>query len=63
MWRKLLSRKLWLTILVSLCVVLNEQLGLKIPSQIQGQLLVIVVIIYITVEGIKDMIDASKGRK
>ena len=60
MINKLKSRKLWLTILGAVCIVLNKELGLNIPPEIQGNLFVIVVIVYIAVEGIRDMIKEVK---
>ena len=57
---KLKSRKLWLTILGAVCIILNKELGLNIPPEIQGNLFVIVVIVYIAVEGIRDTIKEVK---
>jgi len=60
MWRKLTSRKFLLTLASAIAVILNKELGLNIPDNISGQLLIVVVIIYIAVEGIRDMIKEGK---
>ena len=60
MWRKLTSRKFLLTLASAIAVILNKELGLNIPDNISGQLLIVVVIVYIAVEGIRDMIKEEK---
>ena len=60
MWRKLTSRKFLLTLASAIAVILNKELGLNIPDNISGQLLIVVVIVYIAVEGIRDMIKEGK---
>jgi len=44
----------------AIAVILNKELGLNIPDNISGQLLIVVVIVYIAVEGIRDMIKEEK---
>ena len=52
-----------LTIAGAIAVILNEQLGLEIPKEIQGPLLVVLVVAYVVVEGIKDIISPIIEKK
>ena len=63
MINKLLSRKLWLTVLGAVCVILNKELGLDIPEAIQGTLLIALVLGYVIIEGIKDAIESLTDTK
>ena len=57
MINKLKSRKLWLTILGAIAVTLNKELGLNIPPEIQGKLLIALVLGYVIIEGLKDIVE------